>query len=148
MPKTKEKSDAEISAKKPPIILLNRTRARIMVPKPRVAKGGNPQKFACDIVTIHAGLNRPIPQDVWELIVNNRHRHKLDGDEPELRRLDSVSEIPEMAIDQVLQNCGDPPSVKWWLSVEKRPKVRKKIDAWLEKIAEKAAKRRGRSSAA
>ncbi len=128
------------------IILLNRTRARVMVPKPRVGKGGNPQKYACDIVTIHAGLNRPIDPDNWELLKTGRHRYKLEGDEPELRRLESVSDIPEMSVDQVLQNCADPPSVKWWLSVEKREKVQKKLEAWLEKIAAKAAKRRERAA--
>lgn len=137
MPKTKEDK---------PIILLNRTRARIMVPKPRVGKGGNPQKYACDIVTVHAGLNQPIDPENWELLRTGRHRHKLEGDEPELRRLESVLDIPEMAIDQVLQNCGDPPSVKWWASIEKRAKVRKKLDAWLEKIAAKAAKRREKAA--
>lgn len=113
-----------------------------MVPKPRVGKGGNPQKFACDMVTIHAGLNQPLDPEILALIKSGKHARHLEGDEPELRILESVAEIAEMSVDQVLQNCGDPPSVKWWLSIEKRPKVRKKLEAWLEKIAAKAAKRR------
>lgn len=117
-----------------------------MVPKPRVGKGGNPQKYACDIITIHAGLNQPIDQDNWELLREGRHRHKLEGDEPELLRLESVSEIADMSVDQVLQNCADPPSVKWWLSIEKRPKVRKKLETWIAKVTAKAAKRREKAA--
>lgn len=148
MPKTKDKADSMKSEQFEPVILLNRTRARIMLPKPRAGKGGNPQKYACDIVTIHAGLNQPMDQDNWELLQASRHAKLFDGDEPDLRRLKSVRDIPEMAVDQVLQNCGDPPSVKWWLSVETRGKVRTKLESWLDKIAKKAAKRREGSAAA
>lgn len=129
-------------------ILLNRTRGRIMVPKPRVGRSGspkNPQKFACDIVNIHPGINRPTDLATWKVVRDSRRTAlKMEGDEPELRQLGSMSEIPDMSVEMVLANCSDRASVEWWLSVEKRHRVREKIQAWLTKLDERIEKRFGK----
>jgi hypothetical protein len=126
-----------------PVILLNRTRGRVMIPQPRTDTKGNPQKFACDIHVVHAGLNLPISPEIWALLREGRFRHKLDGHDPELRVLKSPTDIPDMVVDQILQNCGHPPAVEWWLEQETREPVREKLQAWIKKIKAKQAKRRG-----
>ena len=146
MPKTKEVKDTKtVAVEEIAPILLNRTRGRIMVPKPRVGRSGNPQKFACDIVNIHPGINRPTDLATWK-IVRDRPRTalKMEGAEPELRQLESMSEIPDMSVEMVLSNCSDRASVEWWMSVEKRHRVREKIQAWLTKLDARIEKRFGK----
>ena len=69
---------------------------------------------------------------------------KMDGDETELRQLGSMAEIPEMSVEGVLSNCSDRDSVQWWLSVEKRSRVRGKIQAWQTKLDARIEKRFGK----
>lgn len=151
MPKAKEPRDESkgSSRENTPPILLNRTRARLMVPKPRVGKSGNPQKYACDILSVHPGLNRPPEQSNWDVMrASPRMASKLEGEEPLLRQLESVSEIAEMSVEMVLSNCSDRASVEWWRKVEKRPRVQAKIDTWLKELDRRIEKRFGKRPAA
>jgi hypothetical protein len=135
------KSEKPSKAKKDHMLVLNRARKSLVAFKP--VKDDHGKTFFDGSVRIEPGFNR-IAIDDWSVASHtDMVKHAVENDD--LRELESTDDIHPDIVDQVLKNCASIDSVKWWHKVDRRPKVRDKIGAWIKDMeAAFARKRDGR----
>ncbi len=118
-------------------IVLNHARCRFVAPLRM--KGSDEDLAAFEMKHIDPGVNKPMDVELWDRMRQDKAIAKaLDDGTMEL--LDSVNDIAPMSVDQVLNNCALVDSVRWWSKVERRAKVKEKVDAWIVTIEKKFAR--------
>lgn len=114
-------------------IILNHARCRFVAP---LRIPGSEKLAAFDMKHVDPGLNKPIDAELWARIREDKAVAKAI-DEETIEELDSVNDIAPMSVDQVLKNCALVDSVRWWSRVERRAKVKEKVDAWIAGMEKK-----------
>ena len=110
-----------------PPIVLNNTSGPRFIPFGGVSSGGV-GVVDLERMKFGSGLNMPKDPEEWA-IVSEMRSYKQWIEEGVLEELTSVDQVPTVgdADEKIMEASSSRPSMEWWLSQEKRPKIKAKL---------------------